>query len=55
MLTLSFSDNIETINVVAGEGSQNLDLELFIHINLSGKRICNEEKSFISKGIIEKA
>jgi hypothetical protein len=54
-LTSSLSDNVQTINVVAGEGPQNIDLESFINIKLSGKLIGNEEKSFISRGIIVKA
>lgn len=55
ILTLSLSGNIKMINVVAGEGPLNLDLQSFIDIELSEKRMDNEEKLCISRGIIKKA
>lgn len=50
-----FPKKRQTFNIVAGEGPQSQDLKCYIDNKLSKKRIDDDERSFISQRIIQKA
>jgi len=54
-LTSSCADQAQLIHVIAGKGTQTEDLTLFIDDKLSRELLREEERVFISQGIIDKA
>ena len=54
-LTSSFADRMRRIEIIAGKGAQTQDLEQFVSDRLLKEQLGDEERSFISQRIIEKA
>jgi len=51
----SFVDQTRCIEIIAGKSAQTQNLEQFIHDRLLKEPLSDEERSFISQHIIEKA
>jgi hypothetical protein len=51
----SHSSEMQTIDVVTGQGLQTQDLKYFIEMKLSEECMDDNEKTFISEGVIDKA
>jgi len=54
-LASMFEDRVRIIELIAGKGEQTQDLKHFVDDTLSREKFTDQEKSFISMGIVQKA
>jgi len=55
LLRSSYADHVQLIQVAAGKGAQTEDLKHFVDDKLSREPLREEERAFISQGVIDKA